>query len=582
MTGTVTLPPDPRTIPELTVNVETIRACGVDLLAASTQIDDLGTFAAGSAKVGDWHGTDSTAYHNKIRSEGATADAMSLALRKVAQEVDTHADAMQGLVERRESLGETRSGITGDITDLKADIDTAKEDQVAELQGRSDGIKTRVESFGTAVTTWLTDIQTAEKAMNDAFNQTMTMEQVTRKYAGVTDPADAALATKPGPGASPEEVFDWWQGLTEEQRLAIMGAAPEAIGNLDGIPAGARSDANSVMLERDLHEWRMLRDQDLLTSDEEDYLTNAEAAEAGMNRIKGAVDPVTGDPLVAQLYIYDPHAFGGEGRIAIAAGNLDTADNVALTVPGFSTDGASMGDLSQRALNIYEASRFNDPSQSVASMMWIGYDAPDFSGGIDGLGVIAESMAENGGERLAQTIDGLRATRPDDPAHMTVIGHSYGSTTTGHAATDHGLDVDDIVLVGSPGPGDDAKHAGDLGVGEDHVWVGTNSSDPVAMLGDMGWVNGGNIELGLGKDPAEDNFGANRFQAEATDRAGWVGMGDHSKYWDHDSESLSNISRIVNGDYGDVQEAEHKYDPWYAEPQDPERDRDPTTVKTRN
>jgi pimeloyl-ACP methyl ester carboxylesterase len=165
---------------------------------------------------------------------------------------------------------------------------------------------------------------------------------------------------------------------------------------------------------------------------------------------------------------------------------------------------------------------------------------------------------------------------------MTVIGHSYGSTTTGHAATDHGLDVDDIVLVGSPGPGDDAKNAGDLGVGEDHVWVGTNSSDPVAMLGDMGWVNGGNVDLGLGNDPAEDSFGANRFQAEATDRSGWVSMGDHSKYWDHNSESLSNISHIVTGDYDQVQEAEHKYDPWYAEPQDPEADRDPTTVKTRN
>jgi len=582
MTATVVLPPDPRTIPELTVNVETIRACAADLLAASTQIDDLGTFAAGSAKIGDWHGADSTAYHDKIRGEGATADAMSLALRKVAHEVDKHADTMQGLVERRETLGETRSGITRAITDLKADIETAKEDEAAALQGRSDAIKGRVEQFGTDVTTWLTNIQTAETTMNDTFNETMSMEQVTRKYAGVPDPADAALATKPGRGASQQEVFDWWRGLTEEQQLAIMAASPEAIGNLDGIPAWARNDANSVMLERDLHEWRMLREQDLLTGDEEDYLKNAEAAEAGMNRIKGAVDPVTGDPLVAQLYIYDPHAFGGEGRIAIAAGNLDTADNVALAVPGFGTDGSSMNSLSERALNIYEACRFNNPGETVASMMWIGYDAPDFSAGIDGFGVITEGMAENGGERLAQTIDGLRATRPDDPAHMTLIGHSYGSTTTGLGATGPGLDVDDIVLVGSPGPGDDAEDAGDLGVGEDHVWVGTNSRDPVAMLGDMGWVNPGNLDIGLGNDPAEDDFGANRFRAEATDQADWVGFGDHSKYFDHNSESLSNISHIVSGDYGDVQEADHKYDPWYAEPQDPERDRDPTTVRTRN
>ena len=101
MTAPVQLPPAPRPVPELTVDVETIRACGVDLLAASTQIDDLGTFAAGAARVDDWHGADAEAYHDKIRLAGATADAMSLALRKVAQDVERHADAMEDLLDRR-------------------------------------------------------------------------------------------------------------------------------------------------------------------------------------------------------------------------------------------------------------------------------------------------------------------------------------------------------------------------------------------------------------------------------------------------------------------------------------------------
>src|SRR5690606_23397149 len=113
--------------------------------------------------------------------------------------------------------------------------------------------------------------------------------------------------------------------------------------------------------------------------------------------------------------------------------------------------------------------------------------------------------------------------------HITGVGHSYGSTTTGHAATDQGLDVDDIVLLGSPGPGDDAEHASDLGVGSDHVFVGTNSNDPVGGLGDKGWVNMGNVELGLGRDPSEDEFGAIRFQAEATDRGTSIDpFADHS------------------------------------------------------
>ena len=45
-------------------------------------------------------------------------------------------------------------------------------------------------------------------------------------------------------------------------------------------------------------------------------------------------------------------------------------------------------------------------------MFWIGYDAPDnvpWDGGWDAAGVLDEDMATRGGERLADTIDGLRA-----------------------------------------------------------------------------------------------------------------------------------------------------------------------------
>jgi len=36
----------------------------------------------------------------------------------------------------------------------------------------------------------------------------------------------------------------------------------------------------------------------------------------------------------------------------------------------------------------------------------------------------------------------------------------------------------------------------------------------------------------------------------------------------------------VNGNYDAVQHADHLYDPWYAGPQDPEAERDPTTTVT--
>ena len=48
---------------------------------------------------------------------------------------------------------------------------------------------------------------------------------------------------------------------------------------------------------------------------------------------------------------------------------------------------------------------------------------------------------------------------------------------------------------------------------------------------------------GLGDDPAEDDFGADRFEAEDVARPGHLDFGQHSRYFDHDTESLYNIAR---------------------------------------
>ena len=580
---TVTLPPEPGQVPVLTVDPGSIRQCGSALLVASAQVDDLGTFAAGDARIGDWTGAASTTYHEGLSPIGRKADAMSLALRGVAQRVDAHADEMDGLRDRRVGLMDWRRHLVSAIADLRRRIAEATEDEAAELQAEADGLRGQVEDFGSDVTSWTSDVSAEEQAMALAFSRVLTLDQVEARYGGVADPADAALAGKPPAGASPQEVFAWWQGLTAAQRRAIIAAAPGAIGNLDGIPAAARDAANRVSLGRDLAQLGAYEDSGSISDHERDLLRNARAAEDALDRIEGGVDPVTGEPIAAQVYLYQPGAFDGDGAVAISAGDLDTADNVSVVVPGFGTDGASAGYQADRAVRLYEASRSLDTSASNATLFWIGYDAPDNlpPDGLDAVGVTGEGMAEAGGERLADTLDGLRATRPDDPAHLTAIGHSYGSTTLGHAASDHGIPVDDIVVVGSPGLGGGVDSADDLGIDPSHVYAGVNSQDPVAYLADDGWVGLGTLDgAGLGNDTAEDDFGANRFEAEDVSRPDHLDFGQHSLYFDHDTESLYNIASVVNGDYGDVLLADHVHDPWYDTPQDPEGDRDPTTTDT--
>ena len=587
---TVVLPAEPVPLPGLTVDPGGIRTFGSDLLAASAQVDDLGGFVAGPARVPDWEGPAATAYAAAIEPIGHRADAMSLALRGVGQRVDVHADRMESLQERRTDLEIRRSHLAGAVAHLRGQVAGLTDAGVAEFQSRCDEVAQQVRAFAADVDAWRAETAAEEQAMREAFDRVLTLEQVERRYGGAADPADVALASKPGrTGAAPAEVFAWWTGLTAEQQQAVLAAAPGAVGNLDGIPPWARDAANRIALSRDLADWGNLDEQGLLTGDERRWYDNARAAQHALATMGRGVDPITGDHVRTQVYLYDPTAFAGDGRVAISAGDLDTADNVAVITPGFGTDAGSADVQGQRALTVYEAARFLDPGRSNATLFWIGYDAPDnppWDGDGDWSGVLSEGMATDGGERLADTLDGLRASHSGTPAHLTAIGHSYGSTTTGHAAHDHGIPVDDLVFVGSPGVGGDTDSAADTGIDPGHVWAGANSRDPIADLGNHGWIHGETLGgAGLGDDPAEDDFGAQRFRAESATRAddalGLDAFGDHSKYFDHNTESLYNIAAIVNGDYADVQHAGPVYDPWYAGPRDPEFDREPTTPQTR-
>ena len=82
---------------------------------------------------------------------------------------------------------------------------------------------------------------------------------------------------------------------------------------------------------------------------------------------------------------------------------------------------------------------------------FFGYDAPPAA-------VEASStvMANNGAPKLASFLNGIDAAREHGAgdAHITVAGHSYGSTTAGIAATlvNDGV-IDDLVQFSSPGSG---------------------------------------------------------------------------------------------------------------------------------
>ncbi|AJT65930.1 hypothetical protein T261_4276 [Streptomyces lydicus] len=372
------------------------------------------------------------------------------------------------------------------------------------------------------------------------------------KVDGLESAKDASLISKaaargigldgakaPAKGTDPKKVHDWWNGLSEEEQQEQLALNPGAIGNLDGIPARDRDRANRVNLDR-------------LIAATPGELGGLKERREGYEAIRDRLVTDAGKKPEPLLLGIGPE---GQGRAILSYGDPDTADNVAAYVPGLNTTLSDVGgEDGDRAENVWKSAD-KAGSKSTASIVWLGYDAPQTgSWGPNDLAVAGEERGKQGGADFGKFLDGIQATHQGDRPHVTAIGHSYGSFTLGQAAQRAGgIPADDIILVGSPGTG--AQKAEQLGVGADHVWTGAADSDPVTHApsesesgwGSVGGPIGGGIahftdphELWFGQDPASEDFGGRRFSVDYG--APW---NSHSSYFEDGSESLKNMGKIV-------------------------------------
>lgn len=399
----------------------------------------------------------------------------------------------------------------------------------------------------------------------------------------------------PPPDTSPEEVHKWWTSLTPEERQRLIAEHPKDLGNLNGVPISARSDVNIAVMNEDLHRVEDLAKNgisvnDILNDPNKFGLSptdvmrynNAVQARNGLATSSKAVDAFGNHPPV-YLMKYQPDAFNGEGAAAIAMGNPDTAANTAILVKGLGT-GVREGTLSNPdGVRLYEESTRADWNKETAVIMWVGYDAPNTW---HDPGLIEPNMARTGGRLLATDVNALSTTHLGAPTHMTVVGHSYGSTVVSDAAAGFGMHTNDVVLVGSPGT-DMAYSANDFHLAPGgHLYVGAASADPVTWSPNVHGPGVFGPQLaGLGADPAADGFGATRFKAENPAYTANP-IYDHSHYFDKGSESLFSISDIVSG-HGDAlahdgMTAPHRGEYGLPGWVDPEATREATTGHTHS
>jgi alpha/beta hydrolase family protein len=310
-------------------------------------------------------------------------------------------------------------------------------------------------------------------------------------------------ACLPVPGTSPGSVAAWWAGLSGPARSFLTSSQPGLVGSLDGLPAWARDQANRLLLERVLED-----------PSSAGYAT-AVAAAAELDREEAAGRPV-------QLWSFD----ADDSLVAVVHGDLDTAEDVGVLVPGVGNGVDDLDDLGIDARAVAEAARDAAPAATVATVAWLGYRPPAGAGLWRAAG---REVAREGGAALAGDLAGLAASRAADPVRavdprVTVLAHSYGTVVVDEAGDLPGrLDADAVALLGSPGI---EEHRA-AGLEADEVHDATSPLDPVSWLG---W---------FGSSTWEESFGSTALPTD------WHTA--HSEYYSPEHPTLGALGEVVAG-----------------------------------
>ncbi len=291
--------------------------------------------------------------------------------------------------------------------------------------------------------------------------------------------------------------------MSSAQQLAAIARDPSAVGALSGIPAWARDRANRMVLAR--------------------AMSIGDDAHAGTGR---AVAQEISERETAGEQVQLLELDVEEGLVALALGDLDTADSIGLLVPGTGTDVASDLDaVADDAAAVGDAARAAAPGLAVATVAWLGYRTPPDLGRA---GNPFAGYARDGGRALNATLNGLasgRAVTPGGRPHVTVVGHSYGTVVIDRAADAPGrVAADDVVLLGSPGM---ENEAAELEV--ETVYEASAFGDPVSSLFG-GWHGQRTDSFGYGAEELPTDWD----------------MG-HSDYYDCEYPTVNAIGEVLAG-----------------------------------
>lgn len=218
----------------------------------------------------------------------------------------------------------------------------------------------------------------------------------------------------------------------------------------------------------------------------------------------------------------------GEGRAIESFGDLSTARDIAVLVPGVSWTGPLLRDEREatrrhpavQARSLLAQMRKANPSTPAAVVVWLNYDPPT---GLDA-DAARSQRALAGAPLLTAFVNSLSSK-----ARVTLVCHSYGSVVCAHSAPD--VRAAAIVAIGSPGM--DVDTAAQLHT-RASVWAALVADDPIGLVPHT-MVDG----YGHGANPVDPSFGAHLLPDE--------GAHGHNGYLTDGSQSLTSIAAIAVG-----------------------------------
>ena len=358
-----------------------------------------------------------------------------------------------------------------------------------------------------------------------------------------SEAADALLTL------SPLEVATLWVDFPSAFVSDLIQQRPDAVGNLEGASYLARDRANirrlaTVKKEAVAAEQRALSRMHATgpQSASGRELAEAEDRVESVEVLLGLFDtqPATAtDPRRYLISLDD--SVDGPPLAAISVGDLDSALYATYFVPGMNSSVLEAEDYLRGVTRIQQA------SDDSAAVLWLGYESP---GPVE---TVSTARAEAGALQLGKALDGYDSRRDTVglPSELTVLAHSYGSTTAAIALTGGNYGVSSFVMIGSAGVPADIS-LDDLHVLPERVYASEAMADVIAGKGQFwsGRVNPASVDWGaqlFGSNGTTLEDGTILSAVTAHDVVGPDTDADHDKYLGDGTESLYDIRNIVTG-----------------------------------